>query len=253
LPAAGAEGVRAPPAAAARRARGNLNGRHIVAIGGGGIAGIAGDALDAYVLALARRDRPRVLVVPTAWGDDPRSVLQVYDALRSRAEVSHLFLFERNVDDVRSFVVKHDIVWVTGGNTANLLAIWRAQGIDAVMREAWEAGVILAGASAGAACWFEHAGVDWFAPARAALSGLGLLRGSFCPHYDRPSERTQTYKRLVAAGQMAPGFAADDRVALRFAGRELADAVTARPEARAYRVEARNGAAVEIALETRVL
>lgn len=134
-----------------------------------------------------------------------------------------------------------------------MLAIWRVHGVDRALRAAWEAGVVLAGLSAGALCWFETGPTNSFGPELNALgSGLGLLPGSHCPHYDGEERRRPTYRRLVAEG-MAPGYAADDGAALHFVGTELHEVVTSRPEAAAYRVERRAGVVVEERLPARYL
>ena len=137
---------------------------------------------------------------------------------------------------------------MSGGNTANALAIWRVHGVDAILREAWEAGIVLAGASAGMICWFECSVTDSYGALAPLHDGLGFLAGSACPHYDGEPERRPTYTRLVADG-FPPGLAADDGVALHFDGTELAEVVSWRPDARAYRV----GPDGETPLEPRLL
>ena len=133
---------------------------------------------------------------------------------------------------------------VGGGNTANMLAIWHVHGVDAALREAWERGIVLAGMSAGSICWFEAGVTDSFGDQLAPLRCLGFLPGSNCPHYDSESQRRPTYRRLVDAGELPPGLAAEDGVGLHFVGTELAEAVTARPGAGAYLVEqGKNGVA----------
>ncbi len=222
----------------------------IVAVGGGGAPG---DALDEFILGLTGKKRPRALLVPTAQGDDASSVLTFYDGLQGLAQTSHLLLFDRTVQDLRSFVLGHDVVYVAGGNTASMLGVWRAHGLDAVLREAWEAGIVLTGWSAGAICWFEDGVTDSFGPDLAQLGdGLGFLSGSFCPHFDAESMRRPTYHRLIAEG-LAPGLAADDRAAVHFVGTELHQAVCARPDAQAYRVERSGDEIVETPLPTRFL
>ena len=142
-------------------------------------------------------------------------------------------------EDPAAHVAKQDVIYVGGGNTANMLAIWRVHGIDRALREAWERGAVVGGMSAGANCWFEDSVTDSFGPTLRALgSGLGLLAGSFCPHFDGEPERRPTFTRLVRDGEIAPGFAADDDVALFFEGTELVDVVSQRDGARGYRVTA---------------
>jgi dipeptidase E len=192
--------------------------------------------LENYVLGLAARERPRVLFVPTAVGDDAEQTLWAYSQLGNRAQVSHVSFFPWPPPDLRRLALEQDVIFVSGGNTANALAIWRTHGFDEILRQAWEAGVVLTGWSAGMLCWFEAGVTDSFGPQLQGMrDGLGFLPGSACPHYDGEPERRPVYTKLVADG-FPPGLAADDSVALRFDGTELAETVTARPGARAYRV-----------------
>jgi len=137
-------------------------------------------------------------------------------------------------------VLAQDVVYVGGGNTASLLAVWRAHGLDAVLREAWEAGVVLCGSSAGMNCWFEASTTDSFDLTRLAglRDGLGLLPGSACPHYDGEDQRRPLYRRLVAEEGFPPGFAADGAAALVFEGTALREVVTTEAGSTAYRVDA---------------
>ena len=138
---------------------------------------------------------------------------------------------------MRELALGQDAIYVTGGNTANALAIWRVHGFDSILREAWEAGVVLAGWSAGMICWFEAGVTDSFGPQLEGMrDGLGFVPGSACPHYDGEGERRPVYTRLVAEEGFPPGLAADDCVALRFDGTELAEVVSSRAGSRAYRV-----------------
>jgi len=201
--------------------------------------------LEDYVLGLAARERPRVLIVPTAVADDAGMTLRLHTQLGDRAQVSHLPFFPWPPPRLRELALEQDVIYVTGGNTANALSIWRAHGFEEILRAAWEAGVVLAGWSAGMLCWFEAGVTDSFGPELEGLrDGLGFLPGSACPHYDGEEQRRPVYTRLVAEG-FPPGLAADDCVALRFEGRELAEAVTAHPGARAYRVTRRGEEPIE--------
>ena len=236
----------------------------IVAMGGGGFQMEPDDhgawrRLDDHVLALARdaagRERPRVCLIPTASHDDDGLIADFERAFASRAEASVLRLFERAHDDLRSVVLDQDAVYVTGGSTANLLAIWRVHGLDEILREAWSAGVVLAGMSAGAICWFEACTTDSFGPTLRPLhGGLGLLAGSLSPHYGGEEQRRPLFRRLVADGTLPPGYGVDDGAALIFQGRDLAEVVASTTEATAYRVEPDgSGGAIETALPARYL
>jgi len=213
--------------------------QRIVAMGGGGFSMEPDNPrLDRWILSLAQRRRPRVLFVPTARGDAEDYIARFYEAFAQHdCEPSHLPLFVRGTEDLRQVVLGQDVVYVGGGNTANLLAVWRVHGLDAIVREAWERGVLLCGVSAGALCWFEAGLTDSFGyPLRPLSNGLGLLPGSFCPHYDSELGRRDAYRRLIASGELPEGYAADDGAAILFEGTELAEVLTSRSEARAFRV-----------------
>jgi peptidase E len=215
---------------------GTVTKRTIVAIGGLSWEDPERRRLEDYFLALTGRERPRVLIVPTAVGDDADATLRLHTQLGDRAQVSYLPFFPWPPPDLRALALDQDVIYVSGGNTANALAIWRAHGFDQVLRDAWDDGVVLAGWSAGMICWFEAGVTDSFGPQLEGMrDGLGFLPGSACPHYDGEAERRPVYQRLVAEGFPA-GLAADDCVSLRFDGTELAEVVSARPGVRAYRV-----------------
>ena len=208
-----------------------------MALGGGGFSEQDDPRLDDFVLGLAESDRPRVCFLGTATGDSPTYVVKFYEAFRGRAQPSHLELFGVPRRDLREFLLAQEVVYVGGGNTANMLAIWRVHGIDRILRDAWERGIVLAGISAGAICWFEAGVTDSFGEELAPLEGLGFLPGSNCPHYDSEPQRRPTYRRLVESGELPPGFAAEDGVGLHFVGADLAEAVAARADARGFRVK----------------
>jgi peptidase E len=190
-----------------------------------------------YVLGLARRQPPRICDVPTASAEGADWIVWFYEQFRGRGELSHLKFFPWPPEDLRRFVLDQDVLIVPGGNTANMLAIWRLHGFDTIVREAWEEGVVLTGWSAGMICWFEAAVTDSFGPQLEGMrDGLGFLSGSACPHYDGEELRRPAYRRLVDEG-FPPGIAADDGVAVRYDGTELAEVVTVRADATAYLVE----------------
>jgi dipeptidase E len=231
--------------------------KRILALGGGGFSmEPENPLLDDFLLSLASPGRrPRVCFVPTASGD---AEAYVDKFLRSfppiRAEGSVLSLFARSVEDLRELVLRQDVVYVGGGSTANLLAIWRLHGLDTVLAEALEAGVVMAGISAGMNCWFEASVTDSFNVDRLAPlgDGLGFLPGSACPHYDGEEQRRPTYTSLVAAG-FPPGHAAEDCCALLFEDGVLADAVSSVPGAAAYYVSKNGTGVTEEKLDVRYL
>jgi peptidase E len=210
-------------------------GQHIVGLGGGGDTPEQSDRLHGYVLGLTGKERPRLLFVPTAAADSDEYIVFVYERFRGKAEVAHLKAFPWPPADLRNLILSQDAIYVSGGNTANMLAIWRVHGIDELMREAWESGIVLWGASAGMICWFQHGVTDSFGPQLDSMDCLGFLPGSACPHYDGEERRRPRYRELVDAG-LPDGLAADDGVGLHFVGTELDEIVTCRPGAAAYRV-----------------
>jgi dipeptidase E len=196
--------------------------------------------LDRFVLSLARAPRPRVCFVPTASGDAEGYVADFYRAFAPLdCQPTDLPLFDRTVSDLDSFLLSQDVIYVGGGNTANLLAVWRVHGLDSILRRAWEQGAILCGLSAGMNCWFAESVTDSFGRAQLAPlhDGLGFLPGSACPHYDGEEQRRPTFLRLVGAGELAGGWAADDGAALVFTGEQLTEVVSSRPDAGVYRVQ----------------
>jgi peptidase E len=209
--------------------------RHIVGLGGGGDTEEQTRRLNEYVLGLTGKERPRVLFVPTASKEDLDYTVYVYERFARRAEVSHLFTFPWPPENLREVILSQDAINVGGGNTANMLAIWKVHGIDELMREAWQNGILLFGASAGMICWFEHGITDSFGPQLEGMECLGFLAGSACPHYDGEEQRRPRYRELVDSG-FPEGVAADDGVGLHYVGTELSEIVTCRPGATAYRV-----------------
>jgi dipeptidase E len=206
-------------------------------MGGGGFMADRESPLEDFLLSLTEVERPRVCFVPTPAGDSDRGIAAFFEAFAARdCEPSCLRLFgipERPADHLAA----QDVVYVSGGNTANALAIWRLHGIDVALRIAWERGAVLGGVSAGANCWFECCVTDSFGPALEPLpDGLALLPGSFCPHYDGEERRRPVYTELVESG-FPPGYAADDGAALHFVGTELHEVVASHDGARGYRVE----------------
>lgn len=214
-----------------------------------------GSALDEHMLALTGKERPRICLIPTASGDAMSVAEQFVAAFpRSRAEPSVLWLFGREVADIEAFLAEQDVIYVGGGSTANLMALWRLHGVDEAVRAAYDAGTVLAGVSAGMNCWFEASVTDsWLVGTSAPLAdGMGLLAGSCCPHYDGEESRRPAYTTLVAGGFPA-GLAGDDDVAFSFEDEELVEVVASRAGARAFRVTARDGEAHEEPLPVRLL
>jgi dipeptidase E len=223
--------------------------RQIVAIGGG----LFCDGLADFLVGLTGRERPRVLYVGTASAEDPDQALRSYDRFGAKADVvRRLEFFPWPPAELETFVLDHDLVFVGGGNTANMLAIWRVHGMDVALRKAWEQGVVLSGSSAGGICWFDCGVTDSFGPQLEPMDCLGFLGGSFCPHYDDEAERRPRYHGLLRGG-LAVGYAADAGVGLHFVGEELREVVACREGTGAYRVELDGDDVLETPLDVRTL
>ena len=221
--------------------------QRILAIGGVQLSpGSVDWPLHQFLLDLSDRERPRICMIATASGDNANGLASFYATFARHADPTHLDLFDRKVPDIEAFLLEQDVVYVAGGNTANMLAIWRIHGVDKALRTAWEEGVVLAGWSAGANCWFEGSSTDSFGPGLDALrDGLKFLPGSFCPHYDSESLRRPRLEELIGSGTLPDGYAADDSVGLLFEGRTFVEAVASLPGQHAWRVERRRGSSVE--------
>jgi peptidase E len=233
-----------------------MSDRHIVAMGGGGFShGPDSHALDDYLLGLTGKDRPKVCFVPTASGDSDAYIVRFYQAFPvTKCVPCHLPLFRRTSIDLYTFLLEQDMIYVGGGNTANMLALWRVHGVDVVLREAWDAGVLLCGTSAGSLCWFESGTTDSFGPDLTPLrDGLRFVPGSHSPHYDDGEQRRSAYHRFVAEGLLPGGFAAESGVGLHFIGTALAEVVTSHEGKRAYRVERVGDEVQETPIDSRLL
>ena len=229
-------------------------------MGGGGFSteGVR-SPLDEELLRLARErrgaDRPRICFIATASGDSPDYLGRFHQAFDDVAEASHLTLFDREVEDIGPFLLDQDGIYVGGGNTLSLLAVWRAHGVDAALRACHDAGVVLGGLSAGSICWFESGTTDSYGPTLQPLDGgLGLIAGSHSPHYDGEPQRRPRFQRLVGDGRLPAGLAVDDGAAAVHDGPTLVEVVASAPGKTAYRVEPDGrGGAVETALPARIL
>jgi dipeptidase E len=206
----------------------------IVAFGGGGFSMEWGNTLlDDHVLSLTGVARPRVCFLPTASGDADHYVVRFYRAFPSSVcEPSHISLFRREtgVGDPREHLLSQDLIYVGGGSLVSLLGTWRAHGIDEVLREAWQQGVVLCGGSAGSLCWFEEVVSGFHEGPPRRMSGLGFLPYSNAVHYNEEAGRRTAFLEAIAAGFPA-GFGVGDGAALHFVGSELAAVVASRPGA----------------------
>jgi peptidase E len=208
--------------------------------------------LDRFILSTAGVPEPKICFLPTASGDAQSYIDKFYAAFRFLpCAPDHLSLFKPPSADLRAFVLEQDVMYVGGGNTRAMLALWREWGLDLILREAWLSGVVMAGLSAGSLCWFQQGVSDSVAPGELnPIECLGFLRGSHCPHYDGEPERRPAYHRLILEGKLEAGYAVDDGAALHFIGEALTSVVSSRQMARAYSVRRNDKRVEEVALDT---
>ncbi len=233
--------------------------RHIIAFGGDAMIAEPDNKLSAqFVLGLGpkpkeEKRKPRICFLPTASGDAENYIQAFHARYEGLAETSHLSLFLRTVKDLRGFLLSQDAIYVGGGNTANMLAIWRVHGVDQILREAYDARIVLCGTSAGSLCWFESGVTDSFGLDLAPLNdGLGFIKASNCPHYDTEERRQPQYQKFILEG-LPGGYAADDGAALHFINGKFVEAVSSKPAARAFEVRNNGGEIIEKKLEVRYL
>jgi peptidase E len=199
---------------------------------------------------------PRICTIATAVGDDATRLAAVHNAFSKLGMISsHLTLFPMpNVPDMRTHLLSQDVIWVSGGSTANLLALWRLHGLDVILRECWEAGVVLKGVSAGSLCWHIGGTTDSFGPdLRTITNGLAFLPYSNSPHHDAEVQRRPLIHRLIADGTLPDGYATENGTGLIFFGTELQDAFTEVPGKTAYSLVRHGDTVTETALPTRLL
>lgn len=225
--------------------------RTILAMGGGGFTADPGDpALDEFALQLAGRPVPRILFLPTASGDPREQIGRFHAAFGDRPcepDVLSLFRLADVRRPLREILLSQDVIYVGGGSMRNLLALWREHGLDRLLRDAWERGVVLAGLSAGAMCWFQG-GVTTSAGRPAPAPALGMLPGSLSVHADGQPDRAPVLRDAVRTGVLPGGWLVDDGAGLLFRDRELESVVAARPGATATRVDCVEGELHEMRL-----
>ena len=212
--------------------------KQIIALGGGGFS-MEPDhpLLDLYILAQSKKAKPKVCFVATASGDSDSYIARFYEAFRQHpCEPTHLSLFHPPTRHLEQFILDQDIIYVGGGNTKNLLALWKEWKLEPIFQKALNQGVILAGVSAGAICWFEQGVTDSYGDGLEPISALGFIPGSFCPHYDGEEARRPSYQQLIETDVLRAGIAADDGVALHYRDNVLHKVVSSRPEAAAFKV-----------------
>jgi peptidase E len=224
-----------------------------ILIAGGGF----GTPFIRYMAELTGKTRPRLLYLPTASADSTTSTLAWYRSCATlNVEPSDQISFIASTSQPRSWddvLLSVDGIVCSGGNTLNQQAIWKAQGIDSVLRQAWDRGIVLGGASAGSLCWFEEGTTDSRPKELSIVQGLGFLKGSHSPHYDAEKNRRPLYQKLIASGEMKPGYACDNNAGIYFEDNDVKRVVSSRAGAKVYHVSVVNGQVIERVLEPEII
>lgn len=224
-----------------------------ILIAGGGF----NTAFIRYMAVLTGKERPRLLYLPTASADRPESKLGWFEncaPLNVTPFAQDTFINSHRMNQSwEEILLSMDGIVASGGNTLNQQAIWKAQGIDVLLRQAWDRGIVLGGASAGSLCWFEEGTTDSRPKVLTTVQCLGFLKGSHSPHYDREADRRPTYHKLIGSGQMKPGYACDNDAGIYFEDNEVKRVVQTRAEAKAYYVSIVGGTVVEKVLEPEMI
>jgi peptidase E len=220
--------------------------RQIIAMGGGGFTMEPGNPwLDEYVLSQSSEENPHICFLPTASGDHSDYIRDFYDYFSTRAcHPSHLALSEPHTNDFESYLLEQDIIYVGGGHTTRMLALWKNTGLDIILKKAWEQGILLAGVSAGAACWFQGALTDSAAGKLSGENCLGFLKGSFCAHYNNPGRRSG-FHRLIRTRELQNGFGVDNFAALHILDQQVQQVISSQPDVTAYTVRKEGERTVE--------
>lgn len=236
--------------------------RRVIAMGGGGfLMERRSSKLDAFFVQAAGVRRPRICFISTGGGDPEESLAKYYRAFsRFNCRLSHLAFFRKHrpgaipFNEIERGILAQDAIYVGGGNTRSMLAVWREWGLDRILRKAWDAEILLGGMSAGAICWFEFGATDSLGTGRCtALPCLGFLPGSCSPHFDGQSHRRKDFRRLILDGELPPGIGIDDGVAVLYEDRGIKEVVSTKSGATAYRATRSRSSVAFEALPTRHL
>jgi dipeptidase E len=213
----------------------------IISLGGGGFSDQPDNLLlDEYILLQTNKARPKVLFLPTAGGDHEDYIAKFYRAYkRFNCVPVHLSISKKPVPfrKLEQLVLSQDMIFVGGGSPRFLMQVWRKSGLDRIIKKAWKEGIVLSGMSAGAICWYEDGFKNPKDDIWRRIGGLGLLEGSFCPHYDKRGELRKAYRKMISAGELDSGYGVQDGVALHYCGTELKYVISSAPDARAFYVK----------------
>jgi dipeptidase E len=207
-----------------------------------------------YMAKLTGKSRPKLCYLPTASADGAAGIIAWFRTCVAVDAVPYaqesFIASSRQKQSWEEVLLSMDGIVASGGNTLNQQAIWKAQGVDVVLRQAWDRGIVLGGASAGSLCWFEEGTTDSRPKELTTVQCLGFLKGSHCPHYDREADRRPLYQKLIGSGQMKPGYACDNDAGIYFEDNTVKRVVATRADAKVYYVSVVDGRVVEKVLES---
>ena len=230
----------------------NRPDKQIIAMGGGGFSMEPDNPLlDQYILGLVKKKLPKICFVPTASGDQDNYIERFYRFFRQHpCSPTHLSLFDANFENLEEFIMEQDIIYVGGGSTRNMLVLWKEWGLDNILKKAYHGGIILAGLSAGAICWFEEGVTDPKNGELYPINGLGFLEGSVCPHYDGENKRRPAFHKLINEQKIQNGYAIQDSVALHFMDGTLYKSICSKEQKTAYIVKKESDFVMETPVNT---
>ncbi len=212
--------------------------RKIIATSGGFAIEPRNKRLDRYILSQSNSNNPKICFIPTASGDSENFIHRFYRFFeKEKCIPNHLSLFKGNVLNIREFILDQDIIYVGGGNTKNMLAIWREWSLEPILKKAYNQGILLCGISAGSLCWFEQGLTDSIPGPLTSLDCLGLLKGSNAPFFNTKPSKKDRYIELMESKVILPGIATEIGVGLHYENGQLIRLISSRKDARAFRYD----------------
>ena len=211
--------------------------RNIIAIGGGGFGANPGQGIiEEYILKQTKKKKPKICFIPTATGDNEAYKVNFYSTFTNlNCCPSHLDFFKRT-PDLNDLIFNQDVIFVGGGNTKSMLAVWKEWGLDKILKKAYKNGVVMSGVSAGAICWFQNGITDSWASGLKIMPCLNFIKGTCCPHYDEEPERRPAVKKLLQSNKTKDVFAVDGGAALHIKDEKIFKSVVFRKEKSSYLV-----------------
>ena len=211
--------------------------RNIIAIGGGGFGRNPGEGIiEEYILKQTRKKKPNICFIPTATGDHDSYKVNYYETFSNlNCNPTHLDLFKRT-PDLEKLIAQQDVIFVGGGNTKSMLAVWKDWRLDKILKKAYQSGVVMSGVSAGAICWFQNGITDSWSSGLKVMSCLKFVKGTCCPHYDEEPERKPTVKKLLVAKKHKNIYAIDGGAALHIKNESIFKSISFKLNKNAYEV-----------------